>query len=54
MSFETAMLQMGGSVINFDVNTSGIKKGETFEDTLKTLQEFRYDCFKTSRKTKNI
>lgn len=40
MSFETAMLQMGGSVINFDVNTSGIKKGETFEDTLKTLQEF--------------
>lgn len=40
MSFETAMLQMGGSVINFDVNTSGIKKGETFEDTIKTLQEF--------------
>ena len=40
MSFESAMLRLGGNVINFNPNTSSLKKGETFEDTMKTLQEY--------------
>ena len=40
MSFETAMLKLGGKVINFDRATSSLKKGESFEDTIKTIQEF--------------
>ena len=40
MSFECAMLKLGGNVIHFNSSTSSIKKGETCNDTLKTIQEF--------------
>ena len=40
MSFEAAMLSLGGNVINFDTLSSSLKKGETFEDTIKTIQAF--------------
>lgn len=40
MSFESAMLKLGGKVISFDSTTSSLKKGESFEDTMKTIQEF--------------
>ena len=40
MSFESAMLRLGGNIINFNPITSSLKKGETFEDTMKTLQEY--------------
>lgn len=40
MSFETAMIKLGGSVTAFHSISSSLKKGETFEDTMKTIQEF--------------
>lgn len=40
MSFESAMLRLGGSVINFNKDSSSLVKGESFEDTIKTIQEF--------------
>ena len=39
-SFECAMYRLGGNVISFrDINSS-TQKGETFEDTIKTLSTF--------------
>lgn len=40
MSFENAMLKLGGKVISFDSTSSSLKKGESFDDTMKTIQEF--------------
>ena len=37
LSFECAMKRLGGQVINFKKDSSSIKKGESFEDTIKTL-----------------
>jgi len=36
-SFHAAMLKMGGSVINVNVEQSSIQKGETLEDTIQTM-----------------
>jgi aspartate carbamoyltransferase len=36
-SFQTAMLRLGGSVINVDTATSSVKKGETLSDTIRCL-----------------
>ena len=36
-SFETAMLRLGGQVINITPDTSSVKKGETLTDTVKTV-----------------
>ena len=40
LSFETAMYKLGGNVINFYGDYSSVKKGESFEDTIKTLNTF--------------
>ena len=40
MSFECAMYKLGGKVINFQKNTSSLNKGESFEDTIKTLSTY--------------
>ena len=40
LSFETAMYRLGGKVINFDRESSSLTKGETFEDTIKTLNNY--------------
>jgi aspartate carbamoyltransferase catalytic subunit len=41
LSFETAMLRLGGSITGFaDPGISSVKKGESMEDTLKTVQEY--------------
>ena len=37
LSFETAMYKLGGNVITFQSEYSSIQKGESFEDTIKTL-----------------
>ena len=37
VSFETAMYKLGGNVITFNKDKSSINKGETLEDTIKTL-----------------
>ena len=37
LSFECAMKRLGGQVINFQKDTSSLKKGESFEDTMTTL-----------------
>jgi aspartate carbamoyltransferase catalytic subunit len=39
-SFQAAMMQMDGKVLDFDVGTSSIKKGETLRDTVKTMQGY--------------
>ena len=36
-SFQAAMLRLGGSVINVNVEQSSIQKGETLEDTVQTM-----------------
>lgn len=40
LSFETAMLRIGGQVLRFNKDTSSVKKGETFTDTVKTLENY--------------
>ena len=40
LSFESAMYKLGGNVINFNKDVSSIKKGESFEDTIKTLSTY--------------
>jgi aspartate carbamoyltransferase len=40
LSFETAMLKLGGKVINFNPSNSSINKGETFYDTMKTIEQY--------------
>ena len=41
-SFETAILRLGGKVVNINSQEASIQKGETFHDTLKTLEAY-YD-----------
>ena len=40
LSFESAMYRIGGKVINFSVDGSSIAKGETHEDTIKSLSNY--------------
>jgi len=41
LSFETAMMRLGGSVTTVaDPKTSSAKKGETFEDTIRTISNY--------------
>lgn len=42
-SFQTAMYKLGGNVLDFDVDTSSIKKGETLRDTLKVIESYGSD-----------
>jgi len=39
-SFCAAMIRLGGSVINFKVESSSINKGETLQDTVRTLDVY--------------
>ena len=38
LSFECAMKQLGGDVITFNKEVSSLQKGESFEDTIRTLE----------------
>jgi len=40
LSFECAMKRLGGDVINFQKDASSLKKGESYEDTIKTLSNY--------------
>ena len=40
LSFETAMYKLGGNVITFQKDTSSLKKGESFGDTIHTLSTY--------------
>lgn len=40
LSFESAMYRLGGKVINFNKDTSSLNKGESINDTLKTLENY--------------
>lgn len=40
LSFESAMYRLGGKVINFNKDISSLKKGESINDTLKTLENY--------------
>lgn len=40
LSFESAMYKLGGKVITFNRGDSSLIKGETFEDTIKTLNNY--------------
>jgi len=44
MSFETAAHRLGASVITLPVEQSSVKKGETLEDTARTLDAMRPDA----------
>jgi aspartate carbamoyltransferase len=39
-SFHSAMLRLGGSVVSISEQTSSVQKGETLEDTIRTLENF--------------
>lgn len=43
MSFELAAKKLGANVLNFNYETSSTKKGESFTDTMKTIQVYS-DC----------
>lgn len=38
LSFECAMKQLGGDVITFNKDVSSLQKGESFEDTIRSLE----------------
>lgn len=41
LSFETAMLDLGGSVIGFsDANSTSVSKGETVSDTIRVIEQY--------------
>lgn len=41
LSFESAMLRLGGSVLGFeDMNTTSVKKGESLQDSFKMLHHY--------------
>ena len=40
LSFESAMYKLGGDVVTFNQNVSSLKKGESFEDTIKALSSY--------------
>ena len=41
LSFESAMLRMGGSILGFsDANTSSVKMGESIADTIRVLDDY--------------
>ncbi len=43
LSFESAMLQMGGSIIGFsDAETSSVKKGENIADTIRVISNYAH------------
>jgi len=42
-SFQMAMMRMGGSVLDFDVEQSSIKKGETLKDTAVMFRGYKPD-----------
>ena len=42
-SFQMSMLHMGGNVMDFDVSTSSVKKGETLVDTLMMIKGYSPD-----------
>ncbi|HEX8842349.1 MAG TPA: aspartate carbamoyltransferase catalytic subunit [Sphingomicrobium sp.] len=44
MSFATAAHRLGASVVTLPVEQSSVKKGETLEDTARTLNAMRPDC----------
>lgn len=43
-SFETAALRLGANVINWDIESSSLKKNESFSDTIQTLAEYEPDA----------
>lgn len=63
-SFELAAKKLGAQVINFDVDRSSLKKGETVYDTMRTLESLGVDTaiirhsddyfFETIKETINI
>lgn len=40
MSFESAMYRLGGHVINYNKDVSSMKKGESYQDTIRTLSNY--------------
>lgn len=40
LSFESAIYRYNGKVINYNENTSSSQKGETFNDTIKTIEKY--------------
>jgi aspartate carbamoyltransferase catalytic subunit len=41
LSFEAAMRRLGGEVMGFsDVSTTSVKKGESFRDTIRTVEQY--------------
>ena len=44
VSFETAALRLGASLLNWDEKTSSAAKGETFSDTIKYIAGYKPDA----------
>lgn len=42
-SFATAMMRLGGEVVQLDASTSSAQKGETFTDTIRVMENYT-DC----------
>ena len=45
MSFEVAAKRLNADVVNFSTSTSSLKKGESFKDTIKTLDAMGIDLY---------
>ncbi len=54
VSFEMGAIRLGASVVNFNSDTSSLKKGETITDTLQTLDMMHADIFVVRAKNENM
>ncbi len=53
-SFELAGRRLGAEVLNLDINTSAVQKGETIIDTVETLQAMFCNIFVIRHQENNI
>lgn len=52
-SFASAQMQLGCNIIDFDVHSSSVSKGETLYDTVKTLETIGYEALIIRHSTDN-
>jgi len=54
VSFELAAKRLGADVVNVNINKSSTAKGETFKDTIQTLESMQIDAFVIRHSDNNI
>jgi len=54
ISFELAQKRLSADTINFSTSTSSVKKGETFKDTVRTIEAMKVDMIVVRHKSPGV